>query len=181
MRYPSARNGIKSGDVILWRGRGLAARIVQWITKSCWSHIGVAIWWGNRLMVLDAFPFKGTRARPLSHDVKGAYWLPSGADWNQKALAFALDELDRQYSFQNLWKTLLGLNLVKRQYHCAQYVAEVLDRAGVFLTAPPTPESIAREVSIYRSDAVGCGTSARDGGGADSAKPMKVEASNGKI
>jgi hypothetical protein len=98
-------------------------------------------------MVLDAFPFKGTRARPLSHDVKGAHWLPSGAVWNQKALEFALDELDRSYSFQNLWKTLLGLNLVKRQYHCAQYVAEILKRAGVSITYPATPEIIAAELS----------------------------------
>jgi hypothetical protein len=147
MRYPSIRNGIKSGDVILWRGRSLAARIVQWATKSRWSHVGIAVWWGNRLMVLDAYPFKGTRARPLSHELDGAYWLPSDAQWNPRALAFALDELDRSYSFQNLWKTLLGLRLVKSEYHCAQYAAEVLSRAGVLIKSPATPESIAMKLA----------------------------------
>lgn len=145
MRYPKARNCIKSGDIILWQGRGLAARLVQWATKSKWSHAGIAVWWGPRLMVLDAYPFKGTRARPLSHDLKGAYWAASHAVWNYEALGFALDELDRKYSFQNLWKTWLGLDLVKSEYQCAQYVAAVLLVAGVKLSMPATPESIARD------------------------------------
>jgi hypothetical protein len=147
MRYTNARPAIKSGDLILWEGRGFAARVVQWFTKSRWSHIGVAAWWGNRLMVVDAYPFKGTRARPLSHDLKNAYWLHTVAAWNTTAQAFALDELDKKYSFQNLWKTALGLGLVKREYHCAQYVAEVLRRVGWHFTSPATPESIVREVN----------------------------------
>jgi len=142
MRYQEAKRRIQSGDLILWQGRGLAARIVRWATKSRWSHVGIAVWWGPRLMVLDAYPFKGTRARPLSHDTKGAYWLASGAAWTKHAHAFALDELDKKYSFQNLWKTWLGLNLIKREYQCAQYAAAVLYRAGLELTIPATPESL---------------------------------------
>ena len=149
MRYRSDRGQIKSGDIILWSGTGIAARIVRWFTKSKWSHVGIAVWWGPRLMVLDSFPFKGTRARPLSHDLKNAYLLPSGAQWHGEALAFALDELDKKYSFQNLWKTWLGLDLVKREYQCAQYVAMVLRFAGIKLTMPATPESIARELGAF--------------------------------
>jgi len=144
--YRDAKSRIQSGDIILWHGRGLAARLVQWATNSYWSHAGVAIWWGPRLMVLDAYPFKGTRARPLSHDIEGAYWLPSSAVWTKDAHAFALDELDKKYSLQNLWKTWLGLNLVGREYQCAQYVAAVMKKAGVDFTAPATPESISREL-----------------------------------
>ncbi|MCL1909286.1 MAG: hypothetical protein FWG12_08000, partial [Holophagaceae bacterium] len=141
MNYAATKKLIKSGDIILWSGKGLAARFVQWATKSAWSHIGIAVWWSasepptghqsDRLMVLDSYPFKGTRARLLSHDLKNAFWMPSGSNWNRKAQGFALDELDRRYSFQNLWKTWLGLDLVSKEYHCAQYVAAVLSRAGL--------------------------------------------------
>ena len=147
MNYSTNKKLIKSGDVILWSGSGFSARVVRLFTRSRWSHVGIAVWWGDRLMVLDSYPFKGTRARLLSHDLKNAFWLPSGANWSRRAQGFALDELDKRYSFQNLWKTLWGLNLVKKEYHCAQYVAAVLSKAGILLTAPATPESIATELN----------------------------------
>ena len=97
-------------------------------------------------LIKDIGPKVPVRARPLSHSLTNAYWLPSGADWGMEAHAFALDELDKRYSFQNLWKTWLGLNLVRREYQCAQYVAAVLAKAGVALSMPATPESVAREM-----------------------------------
>jgi hypothetical protein len=148
MRYSSVRGTIRSGDAILWSGTGLAARIVRRLTRSRWSHVGVAVWWGPRLMVLDSYPFRGTRARPLSHDLKGAHWLATGANWSMDAHGFALDELDRPYSLLNLWKTWLGLDLIGSEYHCAQYAAAVLAKAGLTLTSPATPESIAHEAPL---------------------------------
>jgi hypothetical protein len=149
MRYDQLRQHIQNGDLIFWSGTAPHSRLIRWVTKSKFSHVGIAVWWGPRLMVLDSYPFRGTRARPLAHDLKNAHWKPSGIEWSAKALAFALDELDRKYSFQNLWKTLLGLRLVKSEYHCAQYAAAVLNKAGINakLTDPPTPESLAREVN----------------------------------
>ena len=147
-RYRQNRLGIQSGDVIAWRGKGLFAWIVRMFTKSPWTHVGVAVWWGDRLMVLDSYIGKGTRARLLSRHAKGAYWIKSMAAWNQSAEGFALAELGKEYSLQNLWKTWLGLALVKDEYHCAQYVAEVLTRADVPLWQdPPTPESVVREMA----------------------------------
>jgi len=149
MSYRTNRSRISSGDVVLWSGTGIAARIVRWFTKSKWSHVGIVVTWGNRLMVLDSFPFKGTRARPLSSDLKNAYLVKTGAILNHEAKNFALSQLGRPYSFQNLWKTWLGLDLVKRQYQCAQYVAEVMRLARINLETPATPESIARQLGAF--------------------------------
>jgi hypothetical protein len=97
-------------------------------------------------MFVDSFPTRGTRVGFLSHSLKDAYWLPTRAKWNTEAHAFAIDELDRPYSFLNLWKTWLGLDLIGREYHCAQYAAAILGRAGVVdLSYPATPESVAQE------------------------------------
>ena len=143
MKYSEARKTIGSGDVILWRGTSLAARIVRFFTKSPWSHVGIAVHWGGRLMVFDCYPFKGTRLRPLSIDLKDAYWVRADAVWGERPLSYALKHLGRGYSWQNLWKTWLGLNLVRREFQCAQYAAEILTRAGLSLTHPATPKSIA--------------------------------------
>jgi hypothetical protein len=148
MKYDLLRPHIQNGDLILWSGTAPHSRLIRWITKSKFSHVGIAVWWGPRLMVLDSYPFRGTRARPLAHDLKNAHWKASNVAWGNRPLAFALDELDRKYSFQNLWKTLLGLRLVRSEYHCAQFAAAVLQQAGFDPpTYPPTPESLAREVN----------------------------------
>jgi hypothetical protein len=137
-----------SGDVILWEGRGLAARLVRWATRSRWSHVGIALWSGPRLLVLDSYPFKGTRVQPLSLCADNAYWMKNVAGWDSASHAFAIDELGRRYSFQNLWKTWMGLHLVKSEYHCAQYVAAVLgkNKAAGFFKQPATPESVAQDL-----------------------------------
>ena len=100
-------------------------------------------------MVLDSYPFSGTRARPLATDLKGAYWLPvgDGEMWTGRALDYALKQLGRPYSWQNLWKTWLGLALVKREYTCAQYAADVLMRMYIAIPQPATPWGILENFS----------------------------------
>jgi hypothetical protein len=146
--YKDVRNRIRSGDVILWEGNGIAALVVRWITKSRWSHVGIALWSGPRLLVLDSFPFKGTRIQPLSLCAENAYWMRNVGGLDAKAHGFAIDELGRKYSFQNLWKTWLGLNLVKSEYHCSQYVTTVLSKssAAPVFRQPATPETVAQDL-----------------------------------
>ena len=166
MRYCCSRHRIQSGDIILWTGRGMPSKVVRHFTKSDWSHIGIAAWFGPRLMVLDSFPFRGTRVKLLSHMLRNAYWMPSGAQWNDEALGFALDELGKRYGWQNLWKTWLGLDLVAREYHCSQYAAKILERAGLKFSWPPTPASVARDIGgaiepLTLEDVSSCGCGGR--------------------
>ena len=149
MNYADARQKIKSGDVLLWRCTGLVPWLIRKITKSQWAHVGIAIWWGDRLMVVDSYPVKGTRARPLGRCIDTATWLPMPpleGRWTAEASSFALEELGRGYSYQNLFKTWMGLNLARSGYHCAQYAGGILERCGLKLSWPPTPESIYAEL-----------------------------------
>ena len=42
MKYYDARQRIKTGDVILFSGGGIVSATIQWLTRSKWSHVGMA-------------------------------------------------------------------------------------------------------------------------------------------
>ena len=66
--YPDVRAQIQDGDVLLFQGTHWLSRLIRWGSKSPYSHAGVALWWGPRLMVVQAVG-KGVEAVPLSHAV----------------------------------------------------------------------------------------------------------------
>jgi len=41
--YHKLRSHVKTGDLVLFSGRTLAARLVRWWTGSPWSHIGIIV------------------------------------------------------------------------------------------------------------------------------------------
>lgn len=41
--YTQLRSQLKTGDLVLFSGRTLAARLVRWWTGSPWSHIGIIV------------------------------------------------------------------------------------------------------------------------------------------
>jgi hypothetical protein len=52
--YADIRNTIRDGDIVLFQGTSIFSRLIRWVTKSTFSHSGLAVWWGDRLMVLEA-------------------------------------------------------------------------------------------------------------------------------
>ena len=60
-----------------------ASRIIRWATGSPYSHAGLAVWWNERLMVLEAVG-KGVVVTPLSANVRGYHgdveWFTSVDD-----------------------------------------------------------------------------------------------------
>lgn len=53
LRYRDVRSAINDGDVLMYLGRNLPSRLIQWATRSRYSHAGLAAWWNGRLMVLE--------------------------------------------------------------------------------------------------------------------------------
>jgi hypothetical protein len=52
--YAQAREHLQTGDLIALRSRkGLAAWLIRLITRSPYTHTGVAIWVGDRLLVVE--------------------------------------------------------------------------------------------------------------------------------
>ncbi len=132
----------------MYRGRSLASRIIMLTTRSRYSHAGIAIWWNERLMVMEAVG-KGVIVRPLSRSVDhydGRVTLfasrepISDAD-RLRLVTHAQEELGKKYG---TWKAiLLGIKILMqrdrdkrdtlrraRQLFCSHYVAQAYNAIG---------------------------------------------------
>jgi hypothetical protein len=146
--YEEIRSTIKNGDVLLYRGRSLPSRVIQWITHSRYSHAGLAAWWNGRLMVMEAVG-KGVVVTPLSANVRSYHgeveWFTCVEDIpdadRQRMIEFAQQELGKEYA---RWKAIrLGLRILfqkdrkqrdklrrERQLFCSHYVAQAYNAVG---------------------------------------------------
>jgi hypothetical protein len=146
--YEDVRSSIRDGDVLMYRGRSLPSRLIQWATGSRYSHAGLAAWWNGRLMVLEAVG-KGVVVTPLSANVRRYHgdveWFTCveyvPASDRNRMIEFAQQELGKEYA---RWKAIkLGLRILfqkgekqrdelrrARQLFCSQYVAEVYNSVG---------------------------------------------------
>lgn len=105
IHYDDVRNGIKNGDVLLYKGRGIISYLIKKCTYSEYSHAGLAVWWNERLMVMEAVG-KGVIVTPLSTNVENYH---GDVDWFRckqevsdadrlKMIQFAQMELGKSYS-----------------------------------------------------------------------------------
>lgn len=60
---------IKDGDLLLFRGRGVVARLIAVAGRSDYTHAGRAVWWGNDLFCCEVRELKGGRAVTLESQV----------------------------------------------------------------------------------------------------------------
>ena len=77
MQYQEVRKKIKNGDVLAFRGNRVFSWIIKLRTLSRVSHVGIAIWFGNRLCCLEAMEGSGVRLFPVSKFVEDGEWV----DW----------------------------------------------------------------------------------------------------
>jgi hypothetical protein len=146
--YEQSRSQIKNGDVLMYRGHSLPSRIIRWATGSRYSHAGIAAWWNDRLMVMEAVG-KGVVVTPISKNIRSYHgsveWFTSAEeipdDQRLKMVEFAQRELGKEYA---LWRTLfLGIRVLfrrdleskdklrrEKQLFCSHYVAETYNAIG---------------------------------------------------
>lgn len=110
MNYSEAKKVIKSGDLIAWRGRTFIGRLIRYVTGSDYSHVGIAWWLEDRLMVIEAVEFKGVLIRPLS--TRGTFdvvfvSLPNIETF--KPFEWLLEQIGRGYSFMDCLRVAMGI------------------------------------------------------------------------
>jgi hypothetical protein len=69
-KYDDLRAGIKTGDIVLFRGHSLLSKGIQWVDKSYFNHAGIAYWVEDRLFVIDATS-EGVKLESMSVRIKG--------------------------------------------------------------------------------------------------------------
>jgi hypothetical protein len=65
--YPTIKDHIRSGDILLCSGNRPFSKLIQKATQSRWSHVGFILWIEDfkQLMVLEAVESHGVRIVPL--------------------------------------------------------------------------------------------------------------------
>jgi len=151
LKYNEVRLQIKNGDVIMYTGKKIFARLISWLTRSPYSHAGIAVWWNERLMVMEAV-MRGVRVAPLSRNIyqhKGnVEWFSCKKEISEedrlRMVIFAQEELGKGYA---RWKAMLfGLKVLfkrdlskkdelrmENKLFCSQYVAQIYNSIGLDL------------------------------------------------
>ena len=149
--YEEVRLQIKNGDVFMYKGKKIFPRLIRWLTKSPYSHAGIAVWWNERLMIMEAV-MRGVRVAPLSRSI---YHHKGNVEWfsckkeiaeedRVRMVIFAQEELGKSYA---RWKAVLfGLRVLfkrdlsekdelrmENKLFCSQYVAQIYNSIGLDL------------------------------------------------
>ncbi len=70
VRLSQQASKIRSGDLLLFRGRGLVSRLIGVAGRTDYTHAARAIWWGDTLFCCEVRELKGGRAVTLASQVK---------------------------------------------------------------------------------------------------------------
>ncbi len=172
LSYAVERQHIQNGDVLLYRGHGPVSAIIQRATRSTYSHAGLAVWWNERLMVMEAMR-RGVRVTTLSfnlsHHNGSVEWYtsrsPIPADQRLDLIRYAQKELGKRYAFWSVFK--LGLLLLfggqvdpqdelvqNETLFCSLYVANCYNAIGIDLKKNyndlfMTPGDVAESPILY--------------------------------
>ena len=80
--YAKLRASLRDGDIVLCQGRDPFSRLIQWSTKSPWSHVGIVFRVDSleQVIVIEAVEKIGVRAVALadfvSRDSAGTHPYP---------------------------------------------------------------------------------------------------------
>lgn len=70
LAYHDARSEIRNLDVIAVEGRGFISRAIRRVTGGTVTHVGIAVWWGDALMLLESREMRGHRLVWLSREIE---------------------------------------------------------------------------------------------------------------
>lgn len=174
--YDDVREKIRNGDILLYKGRGFVSWAIKFFTRSEYSHAGIAVWWYDRLMVMEALS-KGVIVNPLRRSVgryKGSveWWtLKKDFDINnddrKKMIIFAQEELGKDFAFWGLFLFALVISFViplgkkdfltrEKRLFCSLYVAEIYNKADRDLRKG-LPDRFTSPADISKSSLLECG------------------------
>lgn len=175
IHYAEARGLIEDADVLLFRSRGGIWGLIAKVGRSEFTHVGVAGWWHNRVMLLE-MTNKGGRATLLSNTIKewpgivDVYRLRRSTDTTQNnfqegVISAMLEITNKRYGKWHLLKTSLYHTpfirlLMKPKQNdklvcqgmpfCSEVVSRAYRRAG-FDLVPNLADCVTEPADIARS------------------------------
>ncbi len=150
LKYDDIRGEIKDGDIFLYIGKGFfksgfVATLVQIVTRSAYSHAGIAAWWGGRLIVMEAVG-NGVIVNPLSLSLERYHarveWYSCKNDISghtrQEMIDYAKGELGKPFAVLLAFWFMIKILFIgtfskedrfkrEKRYYCSEFVSNVYD------------------------------------------------------
>jgi uncharacterized protein YycO len=144
--YTSARGDFRPGDVLLFRGRGLASMGIRLLTRSPYSHVGLVFLYLERVYCLEAVGV-GVRLILMSelmrryHGGIDYYEVVNAADPQRDgAIAFGFQQLGKLYDRPGIVRFLIAILFNRKPavsedqaWFCSELVAAAYRRQGLAL------------------------------------------------
>lgn len=151
--YQQARKKIQSGDFLVCSGEYLVSKAIKNASNSEYSHIGLLMYWNQRILLAESVEDDGVRFVPLSHytsnyentkkPYKGRLFIArhrvfSSANQDQVNRVFgrAADLLNSNYDKGDIAKIVarISLGIGRRNqddaFICSEFVAECMKEVG---------------------------------------------------
>lgn len=168
-RYGEVRSQIRTGDILLFQGKTVLSRFIRWGSDSTYSHVGMAAWWGPRLVVFQSAG-RGVEMLPVSAAVDEydgrVDWWPLVPPYDEqldrnRLVDVAITELGKPYATVGLaklvWRMVIGRfrgipdpKADPEAMFCSQYVSYCYRSAGLDLR-PNTPDMCTSPADLARS------------------------------
>ena len=147
MNYTQARGLIQSGDLLAWSGETFIGRVIKVWTRGKYSHVGIAVWLGSRLYVVELREFRGAQIVPLSN-TKNFEWVKADVNWSDGLEDYALSKIGLlEYGYMNVVRAAFGLNSRGNRMQCAQFAEALYIKAGVLKkNTTDTPSKIVKRI-----------------------------------
>ena len=127
--YATARESIRSGDLLAWRSKSLLSLVIRMVSAGSWSHVGVAWWFKDRLFVMEAREGVGVTLRAASQTLPFDH-IAIKADWSERAETYAVSQLGLPYSYLDAARAGLGLKFAAKGKICSEFAVDLLRRTG---------------------------------------------------
>lgn len=132
--YTEYRTNIQSGDLLMWETRTVSSftdfllMLVQKILNTRYSHVGIAVETGGRMMVLEA-DVPEVRLVPISITTD-FYHLPLAIKWRPEYKDFLYKELGKEYSLWSTLKYVFRITRTTKTWYCSELAAYFYDAIG---------------------------------------------------
>lgn len=171
--YDKIRPYLKTGQIVFCSGSYLFSGIIQRLTKSVWSHVGIIYKDEElgRVLLLEAEPYIGIRLIPLSkylkdykngRPYKGQMVITDlkvdlTPDEHARTISFGLDELSRPYDNWEIIRIMLrilfkkGKRTKNRDYICSELVRDCFAKGGYLFKMNDSyvsPQEIWQDINV---------------------------------
>jgi hypothetical protein len=150
--YEKIRPYLKTGQIVFCSGSYFFSGIIQSLTKSVWSHVGIIYKDENlgRVLLLEAEPYIGIRLIPVSNYLKTYkngrpykgqmvitnFTVDLTPEQMNRVISFGLDELSKPYDNWEIVRIMIrilfkiGKREKNRSYICSELVRDCFTRGG---------------------------------------------------